>query len=151
VKRRAHPDGTTYRLVLNPAHGPALLKLAADSGAELMWATFWEGHANTWVAPHVGLPTLPVVPIPFRPRWGPDSVATAGTWKLKNVLARLGDRPFIWFDDDANPVNRPGQYVVHVDETTGLTDDHLRIARETLAFRVDDGLRCDRFVDRGPR
>jgi hypothetical protein len=51
----ARPFGDiSYRLSLNPAHGPALLELAAATHAELVWATTWQEHANTWVGPKVG-------------------------------------------------------------------------------------------------
>lgn len=45
------------RVWLNPAHGPALLRL----GYDLCWATTWMDTANEWIAPAIGLPRLPYV------------------------------------------------------------------------------------------
>lgn len=44
-----------FRVVLNPAWGPALLALA-DLGAELTWASGWNEGANLHVGPLLGLP-----------------------------------------------------------------------------------------------
>jgi len=43
-------------VLLNPAHGPALL----DLPFELVWGTTWEHDTNTHIAPRLGLPCLPV-------------------------------------------------------------------------------------------
>lgn len=42
---------------LDPGHGPRLLRLPCD----LVWATAWMQEANTYIAPRLGLPDLPVV------------------------------------------------------------------------------------------
>lgn len=50
-----------YTVHLNPRHGRRLLELALVTGSELVWATTWEHHANDWIAPRIGLPSLPVI------------------------------------------------------------------------------------------
>lgn len=53
----------SYRVRLNPSHGPMLLKLAEETGAELVWATTWCDDANKQIGPKVGLPELPVIDV----------------------------------------------------------------------------------------
>lgn len=74
---------------LNPGHGPALLKLADETGAELVWATTWEHLANEYIGPALGLPKLPVI------EWGFKSFH----WKYDAVLEYTNGAPFVWFDD----------------------------------------------------
>src|ERR1700739_1296523 len=40
--------------LLSPLHGRMLTELANAGGAELVWATYWQNRANTWIAPRVG-------------------------------------------------------------------------------------------------
>lgn len=137
----ARPEGMKYRLHLYPSMGPALLKMAADTGAELVWASTWENHANHWVGPEIGLPQLPFVPISFRPRSGFRFIASIGEWKARQVNQWAGGRPFVWFEDEPDAVDglaalrapdSPPALIVPVDERTGLTDDHLAQARMWL-------------------
>ncbi|MFC7717474.1 HAD domain-containing protein [Nonomuraea recticatena] len=55
------PD--SYTVHLNLRHGARLMELALKTGSELVWATTWEHNANEWIAPRLGLPELPVVPM----------------------------------------------------------------------------------------
>src|SRR6202012_3674549 len=61
-KHRVSLGKDRYTVALSPSHGPALLQLAAGTGAELAWGTMWGEPANTVIAPRVGLPRLPVIP-----------------------------------------------------------------------------------------
>jgi hypothetical protein len=133
IRHRAYPDGMKYTLLLNPAHGRQLQALAREYDAELVWATYWGDHANHWVAPKLGLPRLPFVPIP-RCQEG-----TLGDWKARHVARWAAGRPFVWFDDEPDiPAALAGldgvgpHLVVTVDDRAGLTDDHFRRAREWL-------------------
>ncbi|WEO99800.2 hypothetical protein A6P39_040370 [Streptomyces sp. FXJ1.172] len=75
------------------AHGPWLADLGREF--ELAWATAWEDEANTFVAPVLNLPTLPVVrfpPVPF------DSAE-----KVPAIDTFAGDRPAVWVDDVLTP------------------------------------------------
>jgi len=131
------PGGLAHRLLLNPSHGQILTELAEVAGAELVWASYWRNRANTWVAPRVGLPPLPFVPIPRR--WGPRTRPSPGSWKACHVAVWAGQKPFVWFEDDADAVSRlasqPGlgrHLMVKVDPVTGLTDSHVEQARAWL-------------------
>ena len=131
------PGGLAHRLLLNPSHGPMLTGLAEVAGAELVWASYWRNRANTWVAPRVGLPPLRFVPIPRR--WRAHTRLSLGSWKVCHVAAWLGQRPFVWFEDDADAVaHLAGQLglgrhlVVKVDPVIGLTSSHVEQARAWL-------------------
>jgi hypothetical protein len=136
-RHRASPGGFTFRLWLNAAHGPMLRALAAQSGAELAWASYWCENANEWIAPRVGLPELPFVPIPRRPY---DSELTLGAWKARHVAAWVRRRPFVWFEDEPDVTgclrDDPGigaHLLVAVDPLIGLTEEHVEQARSWLA------------------
>lgn len=134
---RASPQGVTYRLWLNAAHGQLLRRLTADTDTELVWATYWCENANDWIAPRLGLPRLPFVPIPQRPY---DSELSLGAWKARHVASWAGERPFVWFEDEPDVteclITEEGvgrHLLVPVDPLVGLTEDHLDQARSWLA------------------
>ncbi|MFD1656968.1 hypothetical protein ACFSL4_01640 [Streptomyces caeni] len=114
------------RVWLNPAHGPALLKLPY----ELVWATTWEHDANDWIGWRIGLPrnqNLPV--IEFDSQFVRRSDGTyVKTW---TVVEYAAGRPFAWVDDQISDIDRdyvaqhhPGPALLHwVDPRKGLTDD----------------------------
>jgi hypothetical protein len=135
-RHKCTPDGITYRLWLNAEHGPMLRTLAAETGAELRWASFWRDSANDWIAPRVGLPRIPHVPIPRIPE---DSGLSLGAWKARNVAAWSTDAPFVWFEDEpdapeflAAEPDLPEHLLIAVDPLTGLTEDHIDTARTWL-------------------
>lgn len=76
---------------LNPDHGPMLLDFAERTGFELAWATTWESDANTLIAPHIGLPELPVIGF---------NHFYKSNWKFGAVQEYAKDRPLAWLDDD---------------------------------------------------
>lgn len=82
------------RVWLNPGHGPQLLRLA--DLFDLAWATTWGEEANTFVAPVLGLPSLPVVDWPATPGIGPGGTF----WKTRYLVAHADGRPFAWVDDE---------------------------------------------------
>lgn len=129
----ANPMGTEFRLFLNPAHGRWLLDLAQETGAELAWGTTWEHYANKHIGPRIGLPGLPVAPMP-------KAYKTGGLYhKAQGFVPWTAGRPFCWLDDepDAGEVtaklagSQPHK-VIYVDEHTGLTQGHISQAREWL-------------------
>ena len=131
---RATPNGITYRLLLNPRHGPMLTGLAEATGAELVWASYWTDSANDWIGPRVGLPPLRSIPIPPR-----DPKFTYGGWKALHVAEWIGRRPFVWLEDELDVPDalaggpRLGPHlIVSVDPQKGLTDDHVEQARGWL-------------------
>ncbi|MCO5996452.1 HAD domain-containing protein [Actinoallomurus rhizosphaericola] len=138
---RASPDGVVYRLLLNPLHGPLLTGLAADTGAEIVWASYWRDAANDWISPRIGLPsTLRYVPIPRH-----DPEFSLGAWKARHVAAWVGERPFVWLEDEPDvPEALAGagglgpHLIVPVDPLHGLAEDHVDQARTWLEQLVRD-------------
>jgi len=91
------------RVWLNPAHGPALQALPFD----LVWCTTWAEEANEWIAPHIGLSPLPVVPWDTANAPGPRHAQPGGTfWKTQHVVKWAQGRPFAWVDDDIDDIDR---------------------------------------------
>ncbi|MEV1173690.1 HAD domain-containing protein [Nonomuraea sp. NPDC049784] len=131
-------DGEVYIVNLNPRHGRRLLELALSTGSELVWATTWEQHANEWIAPRIGLPSLPVISM------NPDVPSEHGEmFKTPHVAAYAGRRPFVWFDDQVWAEDEEYLRVhqglddfllIHVDPRTGLTSRHLGMAHEWLTL-----------------
>jgi hypothetical protein len=131
---RATPNGITYRILLNPRHGPLLTGLVEATGAELVWATYWTDAANEWIGPRVGLPPLRSIPIPPR-----DPKFSFGGWKALHVADWIGARPFVWLEDEpdvpdalAGAPNLGPHLIVAVDPNEGLTDVHVEKARGWL-------------------
>lgn len=127
--------GPPLPVLLNPAHGRALLGLAGRY--ELVWATTWRDEANVWIGPRLGLPRLPYVDWPSM-----CGRAPAGTsWKTPHVVAYAAGRPFAWVDDEIGAPDREwvrGQGAValllRIDPWTGL----LPADFETLAAWADE-------------
>ncbi|MBW8486118.1 HAD domain-containing protein [Actinomadura parmotrematis] len=136
-RHRCSPRGVTFRLWLNAGHGRMLLDLAERTGAEIAWASYWCEEANEWIAPRVGLPALPYVPIPQFP--GAEEGVSLGAWKVRHVAAWVGDRPFVWFEDELDAAERlagedgvPPHLLVAVDPMEGLAAHHLDRAAEWI-------------------
>ena len=97
------PDGRPWtdgglRVWLNPAHGPMLLALA--DRVELAWCTAWREVANAQIAPIIGLPELPVVPLPDGWQTLDDHI-----WKLPGVKEYAVTRALAWLDDEFTPAD----------------------------------------------
>jgi hypothetical protein len=140
-RHECSPNGMTYKLWLYPGHGAALLDLAESTGAELAWASYWCDGANEWIAPRIGLPELPFVPIPRFP--GGAEGRTLGAWKARHVAAWAQGRPFVWFEDEpdateciAGEPDVADHLLVEIDPLTGLTDDHIEVAADWLHART---------------
>lgn len=115
----------TWSLLLNQQHGVELNALAETF--ELAWATTWEHGANRLIAPRIGLPSnLPVIV------WPSDARQTRrrGSWKTAHIASWVGDRPFVWIDDELNRYDRfflksidgLGPHLLHrVEPDRGLT------------------------------
>ena len=124
------PD-QSYKVILNADHGPALLTLAEQTGAELVWATTWEEMANRSIGPLIGLPELPVIPVSSGD--GPVSSPWINS-KTAAVAEYVKGRPFVWFDDDLSRDDTTwlkahdgvGAFrIIHVGGRHGLTDRHI--------------------------
>ncbi|GAB2824178.1 HAD domain-containing protein [Actinocorallia aurea] len=141
---RLQPSGGTaeYDVALNPAHGGLLTAFAARHGVELVWATMWTDDANLLIGPLVGLPELPVVPIPRQDLADPGR-ATLGAWKAQHIAAWADRRPFVWLDDESDAAHHLAlrreagevgdHLVVRVPSGSGLTPRHLAKAAKWFA------------------
>jgi hypothetical protein len=122
----------TYPVRLNPEHGPMLRAFAEEVGAELVWATTWEGAANTMIAPLIGLSELRVMKLPTNP------TREVFNEKFASAPAFCGDADWVWFEDVVYSADtkwlktHPGLgrfRVVQVSSHTGLSEKHLKQAR----------------------
>lgn len=117
----------TWRVLLNQHHGVELNALADTF--DLAWATSWEHGANRLLSPLLGLPNdLPVIIWPSR------EPVRRGSWKTPYVANWVGDRPFVWVDDDVDDFDvtyfaEDHQLVHRVDASTGLTPDDFAAIR----------------------
>lgn len=122
-----------FPLLLNPAHGPALLNLAKETGSELAWGSTWENLANEHIGPVIGLPELPWARMPPQ-HW-------RHAHKADGFVPWVAGRPFIWFDDEpdapgaAAALASQPHLVITVDEVAGLTDEHIAAAQVWLRKR----------------
>jgi hypothetical protein len=128
----------TFRVLLNPEHGPMLLQLAQETGGELAWATTWEHYANAEIGARIGLPELPVIEV----NSGPDAPGVHP--KTPPVADYVKGRPFVWFDDDLTAADSRylkdhegvgDHLIVHIGPKKGLTPKHLEMAAAWLNER----------------
>jgi hypothetical protein len=130
----------TWMVLLNPQHGVELNALAGIF--DLVWATSWEHGANRLLGPRLGLPSLPVIVWPDR------KPVRRGSWKAPYIAEWVGDRPFVWVDDEVDRAffTEKHQLVHAVDPRTGLTAADFAAIRDWAnrnsfadkAFRPDD-------------
>ncbi|MFG2141550.1 HAD domain-containing protein [Streptomyces sp. NPDC048650] len=126
-------DLLDHTVLLSVDHANWLRELAAVY--DLVWATTWEHHANTHIAPLLELPELPVVEFtgylsrPDDPRFeGPESLLAR---KWAPILRYAAGRPFAWVDDVMPDSlvrrgrRRPDRLLVPVDPAHGLHRRHV--------------------------
>lgn len=141
---RKSADEPPIRVWLNPAHGAALRALT--DVFDLVWATTWTTDANSFVAPKIGLPELPVIDFDSvhlsrlsRPAHvvGADRVHWV-FWKTPAIAHWSAGRPLFWFDDDIDTGDELyldnyegiGPHRLHwVDPSIGIVQDDLDAAR----------------------
>ena len=108
---------------IKASHGEALRNLS--SLFELVWATTWEHKANQIIGPALGLDQLPVIEF--------NEGRAGETWKLPAVRRYVGDRPFVWIDDElfmdayrwAEGLSQPCRLVRPM-AGVGMTDEQLQ-------------------------
>jgi hypothetical protein len=138
------------RMRLNPDHGADLARLAARTGAELVWATTWEHKANTMVGPAIGLPSLRVIEF--------AAYADQSTWKFTAVSRFARGRALAWLDDDFDmyPAARDAfldrrhssalpTFLARVNPRTGMTPEDLSSIEtwlHALPDRTESGDHC---------
>jgi hypothetical protein len=121
------------RVWLNPAHGPMLLALA--DRFELAWCTAWRETANQYISPVIGLPELPVVPLPDG--W---QTLTGTHWKWPGVWDYAASRPLAWLDDEFTPddferaakraADGTPTLLVHIDPMHGIRQQNVDAVAE---------------------
>lgn len=118
-------DPYASRIVLRRHWGP-LLRSLQDAGAELAWATSWEGQANRYISPLLGLGQLPVAP-------------ASGGRKAYTVVPWTEGRPWAWLEDTEDELTVASALSAHrphlpvlVDRSTGLTEDHVQAVKDWL-------------------
>lgn len=124
------------RVLLNPSHGPMVLDLAKETGADLVWCTMWQTAANTFISPRLGLPQLPVVGIPpiSEIPWG----VSIGAHKAMYAARYAGSRPLVWFDDEPDAaywmyhMAKGPALVVQINSDQGITKQHFDVAKAWL-------------------
>jgi hypothetical protein len=117
------------------SHGDELRQLS--SLFELVWATTWEHKANEIIGPALGLEQLPVIEF--------NEGRAGETWKLPAVRRYVGDRPFVWIDDElfmdayrwAEGLSQPCRLVRPM-AGLGITDEQLQEVEAFGRFLTDD-------------
>lgn len=131
----------------NPRHGAKLAAAAAETGAELVWCTYWENHAPVEIAPLVGLPDMPVVPIsPVAQIAASHGGMFQGVAAVKSaaLATYAAGRPVVWLDDEPGAggylawLYPAPQLVVQVDDAAGLSDANIEQARAWLARLTEE-------------
>lgn len=89
------PSGTMNILLARGVGG--WIRSLLERNIEVVWATTWMDHANTYIAPLLDIPELPVATIMHEDsyRYRGDSA----TWKLDQLVRAYRGRPLIWIDD----------------------------------------------------
>lgn len=126
-------DLLDFTVLLTVDHADWLRELS--TAYDLVWATTWEHHANTYIAPLLELPRLPVVEFTgYRPR--PDDPRLSGVEALEGrkwapLLRYAAGRPFAWVDETIPDSLlrqarwRPDRLLVPVDPARGLRRGHV--------------------------
>ena len=114
---------------------------------DLVWATTWNGEANQFISPLVGLPTdLPHIPFEPRPKgW----MRSNGSFKTP-IIARWLDenhpgRAWAWVDDELNQKDRAYFRVHHYGLNTAPSHLLLRV-EDHLGLRTADFMRLREFA-----
>ncbi|MGQ0715995.1 MAG: hypothetical protein ACT4NP_01550 [Pseudonocardiales bacterium] len=120
--------GKPVTIWLNPAHGPLLGDLIADTGLDPVWCTSWRADAADLIGTRLGLPPWPHVELPRLPLT--DSHPNGYLWKRDHVATYINDEPCAWIDDDFAPADH------------GWASARTTIGRPTLLIQPDphDGL-----------
>lgn len=139
VEHQVESPGYGPRTVwLNVEHGPALLALAEETGAELAWCSMWQYNASAVIGSRIGLPVMPFVLFDGCSRF-------VEAWKYPRVSEFAAGRPVVWFDDEfARPeflaaheafasARVEPTLLHHVDPRVGLTEVDYDAARRFLA------------------
>jgi hypothetical protein len=124
-----------YRVWLNPEHGPKLLRVAKETGAELVWATTWEYDADEYIGTRIGLPPLPVIEVVS----GNNAVDRVDhRWKFGPVLKYAAGRPLLWFDDDFEDFPEYEEWFLKERMAAGDLDTYLHTVDPSVGLTQKD-------------
>lgn len=128
-------DGTHSGTEHFSVEGAELIRSVVEgSRADAVWATTWQRWANTYFAPHLGIPEIPVAVETLEPEernWAHCSPA----WKSAQLSRQFDGRPLIWLDDNMpdrpsedlielrRPIDRALTLCYKVDGYTGITPE----------------------------
>lgn len=122
-------DGT-FTVWLNSSHGSWLINLADRTDSELVWCTYWQENAPKLIAPVVGLPEMPDIPITV---W--KFSASAGANKAYSAKKYADGRKFVALEDEYDfkyHLYDSNGYQVLIDYDTGLQRSHIQQAENYL-------------------
>jgi hypothetical protein len=125
-----HGNAQNYDICYSPTVGKFFTELTQDPRVEILWLTTWEGDANVYISPMLGMPRFPVAGYrPFREKhsgwWKYDIVRE---WWAKDPI------PFVWIDDDLDDgydcgagewARSEGNLTIKPRTAKGLTAEHL--------------------------
>ena len=101
-----------YDIIWSPSLVERISALHTDGHVEVRWLTTWEEHAQTEIAPMLGLPHFELA--------GKREYEGAGWWKLPIAQRAVGlERPFVWTDDDLTESAGAFEWMRHRHETSG--------------------------------
>lgn len=120
-------------VLVNVGHGEWIRELSA--AFDVAWVSGWGQEANTVLARVLGLPALPVVPLPRGP--------FAAEAKVSAVASFAGQRPAVWIDDMLTPPawqwaasRRPATLLIAIDPAVGWSRSHVD---QLLRWAADHG------------
>lgn len=94
VTYRADPMGFPVKIILDFKDRGRLQRLAEHF--ELAWGTTWEDEANRIIRPRLMIPQ----------KWLVAKNTGPSASKAPGIVELAGDRPFVWFDDEARNEDR---------------------------------------------
>jgi HAD domain in Swiss Army Knife RNA repair proteins len=117
------------------SHGIADRLRRLGESFQLVWCTAWEDRAAEFLAPHLGMPVLPVI-------YFDEPAAEDGHWKWPAIEAFVGERPFAWIDDELGRADLARAdrrsaltLLVRIEGSSGLGDAHVEQLEE-FALRI---------------
>ncbi len=147
------PTGTDQPVPiwLNPAHGPLLADLVAETGLQPVWCTSWRGDAARLIGHCLGLPPWPHVQLPHLPIT--SSHPNGYLWKRDHVATHAAGQPLAWIDDDfasadhdwakARSASGYPTLLIQPDPHQGIRAQHTEaIRRWTLTLPIGSGSHC---------
>jgi len=130
-------DGTLTFTDLISGPGRTWVQSLVDRDVELVWATTWKEHANTYFADVLGIPHLEDALLHEEPRFKESS----SSWKARNLRAAFPGRPVLWVDDNIfdfverrPPRDRALTLLHEVNPLTGITADDVAVMEEWLGL-----------------